>query len=278
MPDGTIILAEIARGTVDRVHRDGRVEVIAPVGGGPSGCALGPDGKLYVANNGGAVTWSERGSQILPAAHDPKCYSGGRLECIDLGTGQIEHAWTHCEGRPLRAPNDLVFDAAGGCWFTDHGIQSERSRDRTGVMYLRGGTVQEVIFPLDAPNGIGLSPAGDRLYVAETYTGRVWQWDLSGPGQPQRATPAEHGGKLLAGLPGLQLLDSMAVDRAGNVCVATVLNGGITVISPTGETVAHVGLPDPIVTNICFDPNDPDQAYVTLSSTGRLIAVEWPCF
>jgi gluconolactonase len=40
--------------------------------------------------------------------------------------------------------------------------------------------------------------------------------------------------------------------------------------------VRHVPLPgDPYVTNICFGGNDLKTAFVTLSSTGRLIAFEW---
>jgi len=52
MADGSVLLVEIARGTLSRV-RDGRVEVVADLGGGPNGAAIGPDGACYVCNNGG---------------------------------------------------------------------------------------------------------------------------------------------------------------------------------------------------------------------------------
>jgi gluconolactonase len=81
---------------------------------------------------------------------------------------------------------------------------------------------------------------------------------------------------LLAGLPGLQLFDSLAVDGAGNVCVATLVNGGITVISPNGLSIEHIPRPDPLTTNICFGGADLRTAYITLSGTGRLVAMEWP--
>ena len=55
MDDGSIILVEIARGTLSRVTPDGKVEVIADLGGGPNGAALGPDGAVYVCNNGRQV-------------------------------------------------------------------------------------------------------------------------------------------------------------------------------------------------------------------------------
>jgi gluconolactonase len=85
-----------------------------------------------------------------------------------------------------------------------------------------------------------------------------------------------HGGTLLVGLAGLQMFDSLAVDGAGNVCVATLHNGGITVISPDGLSVEHVAMPDRFTTNICFGGADLTTAYITLSVTGRLVAVDWP--
>lgn len=83
-------------------------------------------------------------------------------------------------------------------------------------------------------------------------------------------------GHLLVGVPGYQEFDSLAVDSAGYVCVATLHNGGITAISPDGTSVEHVPLPDPVTTNICFGGGDLRTAYITLSQTGRLVALPWP--
>jgi gluconolactonase len=134
------------------------------------------------------------------------------------------------------------------------------------------------VFPLDAPNGVGLSPDGTTLYVAETFTGRVWQWRVTGPGQltGKSTLAGPPGATLLVGLPGYQLLDSLAVDAAGNVCVATLANGGITVIAPDGRVLEHVATRDPLTTNLCFGGPDLRTAYVTCSGTGRLVALDWP--
>jgi gluconolactonase len=75
---------------------------------------------------------------------------------------------------------------------------------------------------------------------------------------------------------GLRLLDSLAVDSAGNVCVATLINGGITVISPDGVSVEFIPTGDPLITNICFGGPDLKTAYITLTSTGKLVAMDWP--
>ena len=277
MDDGSVVLVEIARGTLTRVAPDGEVSVVAELGGGPNGAALGPDGAMYVCNNGGCFSWDEVMGFTLPGAV-PDSWEGGSIQRVDLDTGKVEIVYTESSSGPLRAPNDLVFDAHGGFWFTDHGVRLERSSDRTGVHYAAadGSSCEEVVFPLDAPNGIGLAPDGSRLYVAETHTGRVFWWALEGPGQVLRDNPVGNGGHLLAGLAGMQLLDSLAVDGGGWVCVGTLVNGGVSAISPDGATVEHVPLPDPLVTNVCFGGPDRRTAYATLSATGKLVSFEWP--
>ncbi len=274
--DGSVILVEIARGTLSRVW-DGRVEVIAELGGGPNGAAMGPDGRCYVCNNGGFV-WVEHRGRLFPGEQGAN-YSGGRIEAVDLTNGQVETLYTRCDGVPLKGPNDLVFDATGGFWFTDHGKTRARERDRTGVFYAHadGSFIREMIFPLEGPNGIGLSPKEDELYVAETPTGRVWAYELAAPGElkgERRDRP--DGGRLLPGHPGYYLFDSMAVDAEGNVCVATIVDGGITILSPQGAAPSHVPCPDALTTNICFGGENLRTAFITLSSIGQLISMPWP--
>ncbi len=277
MPDGTVLCVELKRRTVDRVHPDGTVEVIAEPGGSPNGLAIGPDGAGYVCNSGG---WSFHEVFGMTVTHtlQPDDYSGGRIERVDLNTGEVTVLYTECDGHPLMGPNDLVFDAAGGMWFTDHGKIRARDRDHGGIYYAApdGSSIREVLYPLESPNGVGLSPDGDRLYVAETHTGRVYWWPVEGPGQVGQRGPVGHGGWLLAGLPGLQLLDSLAVDSAGNVVVGTIVNGGLTVIPPDGEPVEHVAIADLLVTNVCFGGDDLRTAFVTCSGTGKLVSLPWP--
>jgi gluconolactonase len=271
MPDGSIIVVEIQRGTVSRVSPEGSIEVIATPGGGPNGAAIGPDGACYICNNGG-FEWHERNSLVFPG-DQPNDYSGGRIERVDLSSGEVNVLYTECNGNPLRGPNDIVFDRQGGFWFTDHGKNRPRDKDRTGVYYatIDGQHIREVIFPMEAPNGIGLSPAEDQLYVAETPTGRLWSFDISEPGVIDGAR------RMLAQIPDYHMFDSLAVDAEGNICVATLITGGITVHSPDGERAQLIEMPDILTTNICFGGEDLKTAYITLSSTGSLISIPWHC-
>lgn len=277
MADGSVVLTEIAAGVITRVRPDGTKETVAEPGGGPNGAAIGADGALWVTNNGGCFDWHEVMGLTFPGSPPPSAWKGGALQRIDLASGRVEDVVTEVDGNGLRAPNDLVVDADGGIWFTDHGVRSSRQSDRTGVYWRSpdGSEVREVAFPLDAPNGIGLSPAGDVLYVAETHAGRLYSWRVTGPGELARDNPFGPGGGVLLGDPFGHLYDSMAVDGEGWICVATLgPSCGITAFSPDGSQIEHHALADPLTTNICFGSDG--TAYVTLSGTGQLVAFEWP--
>ncbi len=282
MEDGSILLVEIKRGTLTRINQDGSKEIVAETGGGPNGAAIGPDGNVYICNSGG-FEWHEIDGKLVPG-DQPADYKSGSIQRVNLDTGKVETLYTEHNGQLLRGPNDLVFDTAGGFYFTDCGKKRERDHDRTGVYYATpdGSMIKEVIFPMDAPNGIGLSPDGKRLYVSETFSGRVWYWDVAGPGELIYAESAGQtfltpgGGTLLAGLPGYQGFDSLALDSEGNICVATLFQGGITIISPDGSSVEQIPMPDPLATNICFGGDDLRTAYITLAGYGHLVTMDWP--
>jgi gluconolactonase len=280
MDDGSVVLVEIQRGTLSRVDVEkGTIDVIAECGGGPNGAAVGPDGAVYVCNNGGCFEFQEVMGMTFPGPPPPSYPGHGSIQRVELDTGAVTTLYEECDGTPLRAPNDIVFDTAGGFWFTDHGIRHGRASDRTGIYYAQpdGSSIAEVIFPLDAPNGIGLSPSGDRLYVAETHTGRAWAWNVPSPGVVEGPNPlGPNGAELLVGLPGFQLFDSLGVDGDGWVNIATLVNGGITSISPDGSTVEHLATDDPITTNICFGGEGLRTAYITCSAFGRLVSTDWP--
>ena len=277
MPDGSIVLVEIERQTLSRVRPHGEVSVIAELGGGPNGAAIGPDGRCYVCNNGG-FEWHRRGGGMVPGLQGPD-YAGGSIQAVNLETGAFETLYTHSDQGRLQGPNDLVFDAHGGFWFTDLGKIRQRDMDRGFICYAKadGSACRQVIRAMVTPNGVGLSPDGTRLYVAETIPGRVWWWEIAEPGQVRiERTGTVNRGHLLVGLPGYQEFDSLAVDGEGYVCVATLHNGGITSISSDGSQVDHVPMPDSATTNIWFGGEGLRTAYITLSESGRLVSTPWP--
>ena len=276
MPDGAIVLCEIGAGRLTRIAADGARTTLAETGGGPNGLALGPDGMLYVCNNGG-FTWDRTGGGWKPVAKAPDNI-GGTIQRVDPATGAVSTLYDRCGNVPLSAPNDIVFDRHGGFYFTDHGHRQGRKVDFGAVYYAKadGSLIREVAYPLVGPNGIGLSPDHSILYVAETSSGRLWAWRIEAPGVLAKAAwPSPTGGDLVAGLPGFQRYDSLAVEAGGNIAVATLRFGGIVVISPEGTQVERIEMPDPYTTNICFGGPDDHTAFITLSGTGRLVSMPW---
>jgi gluconolactonase len=281
LDDGSVLVVEIARGTLTRVKPDGKKQIVANLGGGPNGAAIGPDGGVYVCNNGG-FEWARDPNGYLRPVAQAADYSGGRIERVDLSTGHAERIFDQVDGVSLRGPNDLVFDQYGGLYFTDLGKVRADEIDRGAIFYARPdlGAIHAFARPVMTPNGIALSPDGRVLYYAETEGARLWAFNLAGPGQAIREPwPSPQGARMLGASPGghWQRFDSMAVDNDGHICVATLLHGGISIFAPDGTFLRHVPLPDPYTTNICFGGTDMRTAFVTLSATGKLIAIDdWP--
>lgn len=277
MPDGSIILVEIQTKRLTRVAADGTKTTVAQMSGGPNGAALGPDGMIYVTNNGG-FEWHQSEHGLFPGGR-PADYVTGRIERVDPKTGAITTLYDQCDGKPLRGPNDLVIDAAGDIYFTDLGKRSDDEVQRGAVYYAKrdGSLIKRVAGPTFTANGCSLSPDGKVLYFVETESARLWAIDLVGPGQPKVVPfPSPNGARFVTQCGGrYQRFDSMAVDAAGNACVATLMNGGITIISPDGATIRHLPMPDVMTTNICFGGPDLGTAYVTLSASGRLAKFDW---
>jgi gluconolactonase len=277
LPDGTVLVTQLGGACVTAVAPDGTQRTVSDNGGSPNGNAIGPDGALYVCNSGGWDFHDMMGLKV-PATELPAHHSGGRIERVDLATGDVKVLYRDCDGNPLIGPNDLVFDAHGGMWFTDHGRGAGRVHHNGGVYYAQpdGSAIREVLFPVEAPNGIGLSPDGSRLYVAETHTGRVKAWNVTAPGELDTSSLLPGiGGELLWGFEGMQLLDSLAIDGDGNVVVGTLVTGALSVISPGGQLLEQWLLGDPMVTNVCFGGPELRTAFATCSATGRLVSFEY---
>jgi gluconolactonase len=275
MADGTVILGEIAGAVVTRIAADGTKSAVGAAGGGPNGLATGPDGALYVCNNGGNE-YAQGGFLSTGPAKD---YQSGSIQRIDPRTGETRVLYRACNGHKLSAPNDIVFDRQGGFYFTDLGKRYAHHRDHGGIYYALpdGSQATELVYPIVSPNGIGLAPDEKTLYVADTESSRLFGFDIVAPGVLRTEPfPAPYGGRLVCGLPGFQRFDSLAVEASGNICVATLVTGHVTVIAPDGRVVRQVKMPDVYPTNICFGGHDMKTAYITLSGAGQLAAMEWP--
>src|SRR3989442_8900511 len=115
MPDGSVVLVEIERQTLSRVTPDGKIHVIARLGGGPNGAAMGPGGKIYATNNGG-LQFVERPAKLFRAAQADD-YTTASIQVVDPESGKFDTLYHARDAPRPRGPNDLVFAGPGGFWF-----------------------------------------------------------------------------------------------------------------------------------------------------------------
>jgi gluconolactonase len=276
LPDGSLLVVEMLGGNLTRIAPDGSLSVVAALGGGPNGAAIGPDGRCYVCNNGGYDA-IPMGDLLMPTA-PPVDTPPGSIQVADLATGAFETLYASTEEAPFWGPNDIVFDAQDGFWFTDFGRQQGRTR-RIGSLYYAkadGSFIREMAHPIDAANGVGLSPDGKTLYVANTMEGHLLGYRLSGPGEIDRTGGPMPDGSFIVGRAGPgQYLDSLAVDSAGRICCASPGQGAILIFPPEGGAPQVIPTDDFLTTNICFGGPDRQTAYITLGSSGRVVTIRW---
>lgn len=253
---GNLYVVEIAAGQVARIAAGGAVSVFAKTGGGPNGSAFGPDGSLYITNNGG----------FAREGREP-----GRLERI-TPDGRVAVLLTEIDGQPLHSPNDLAFDAHGNIYFTDPvaGERGVQDAPPGSVCFTdRRGTARRLHTGLAFPNGIGVSGDGRTLIVCESVTGRLHAFPIHEPGVLGEP-------RLFAALPEGAIPDGFAFDEAGNVLCCGFRSGGIHVYPPAGgERLASLEFEDRGVTNVCFGGPDFRTLFVTESRMGRVVSVEW---
>lgn len=298
--DGSVLFLNIEKQGLYRLGADHTVERLMDIQGGPNGMAIGPDGAAYICNNGHIYDFIgfpdlDKGPLRSLNPMPSKQYMGhGMIQRVDLTTHDVTTLYTHCDGQPLLTPDDIVFDSTGtGFWFTDSGIQSPESIQKGGLYYaLIDGSSITRLATIPTANGVGLSPDETVLYVSDTVFGRLYAFDLDGPGKvappPDIKTMADLGklkpgmlphvpGRVVLTLPGLQWVDSLKVDASGRVCIGTLINSGITIFTPEGlttpqapGTIEFVPVPDLMTTNLCFGGADMCDVWVTASCTGTI--------
>lgn len=181
LPDGRIALVSMSRGSVLILDPDGTVAAEHRTGGGPNGLAVGADGALYVAQNGGRFAARSTAAPGIQVIRD----------------GHIDYAF-----RGLESPNDLVFGPDGRLWVTDSRADADFRHPET----TSPGQVWAIDIDTGRPelmaqgpifvNGIGFSPGRHTLYVTETAHAHVTAYPLVagalGPGRILATLPTAH--------------------------------------------------------------------------------------
>ncbi|HEY6592955.1 MAG TPA: SMP-30/gluconolactonase/LRE family protein [Asanoa sp.] len=260
---GRLHVVDVRGGTVSRVSPAGR-DILATTHGGPNGAAFGPDGNLYVVNNGGLL-WCDDGHAYGSAEGN----EGGWVDRI-RPDGTVERLYTECAGEPLHACNDIAFDSDGNFYFTDpeHGTRAHRPPGYVCWASLDGREIRRVAEGLLLPNGIGITADGRHLIVVETLPRTLWRFDIDGPGQLSNGRP-------LAQLPDGCLPDGFAIDSRGRIITCAVGGGGVFVFRPDGALERHIEMTDADTTNCAFGGPQFCTLYFTQGVQGRVATLEW---
>lgn len=262
--EGNLYVAEIAAARITRISPDGRKQVLKQLEGGPNGTAFGPDGYLYVMNNGGLTFANGRPSGIISGN------VGGWIERVSLD-GKSEIVYSDYRGTPLRAPNDIAFDAEGGFYFTDSQHGTRQSRPFGQIYYCRPdkGSIDLVAEQVHLPNGIALSANGKSVIAVETIPRLVVSFDIIRPGVLSEKT-------VIATLPEGCLPDGIAIDTDENVVCGGLGLGIVIAVNPIGQETLRIKMECTDPTNLAFGGPAHQTLYVTEGVLGRVVMVDWP--
>jgi gluconolactonase len=252
LSDHRVAVTSISHGCVYIIDPAGGAQEKITTGGGPNGLAVGDDGTLYVAQNGGIFGASG------PAEPGVQVIRDGRVDYLTRG---------------LDAPNDLVIGPDGRLWVTDTRYEVDffnPDETRPGRVWAIDTSTGGAELALDGGpvfiNGLGFTPDGARLLVTSTALAQL----VAYPRDSLSPADAEVVCTFEAGWP-----DGITMGSDGDCWVALTGGHRLDRVSSAGEVVASVALPaGSLPTNVCFGGEHLDELLVTASFHGAVLCIQ----
>jgi gluconolactonase len=262
---GDLYFSDIAGNRILKLAPDGLVSVFRADSGRTNGNTFDAQGRLI----------SCEGAEFGP---------GGRRRVVrtDLDTGEVEVLTDRYEGHRYNSPNDVCVDTQGRIWFTDPYYWTDTASLELGheaVYCIDGSGVRCVVSQpyIGRPNGLAITPDDRTLYVIDSHNvaggnRKIWAFDVAGDGTLNDQRLVFDFGLGRGG-------DGMRLDREGNLWVAagvmkarnphetTDVKTGVYVISPAGQLLGRIPIPEDVITNLAFAGPEMKTLYVTAGKT-----------
>lgn len=267
--DGSVYFSDIAGNRIMKMDAKGQVSVFRADSGRTNGNTFDRERRLISCEG------AEQGTEQGPGRR--------RIVRTDMKSGAISVLTERYQGKRYNSPNDVCADKIGRVWFTDPYYGTDRSQlemDVEGVYRIDAdGTVTRVLSQeqVQRPNGIAITPDARTLYVIDSHpkpggSRKIWAFDVDASGAPGKQRLVYDFGKGRGG-------DGMRLDTQGNLWVAagiSVKRGpgetldnppGVYVISPRGELLGRIPIPENLITNLAFGGPERKTLYVTSGKT-----------
>jgi gluconolactonase len=257
---GNVYFTDIASARILRLSADGVLSTYRENSNAANGLLIDDQGRL-IACEGARFT---RPGVVVEGTR--------RVTRTDLGTGRVEVLADNYEGAPFQGPNDVTMDGRGRLYFTDPAGRAVYRIDAPG-------RIERILDAddIERPNGIQISPDDGTLYLIEANSAEngarmIRAYDLAANGTVSNMRV------LYNFYPG-RSADGMSIDVEGNLYAAAGLNAlrgtsetldtkaGVHIISPQGELLKHIAIPEDTVTNTGFGGPDMRTLYVTAGKT-----------
>lgn len=239
---GELWCSDIPKGKVHRIRPEaGEVQVAAEVQAKPSGLGFAPDGTVLV------VTQEDSALRRITA-------DGGTEIVAALGDVAM-------------SANDMWVDADGRAYITQIGydlFNGGEAQGRPMIVVSPAGEVATYGTGLVCPNGVGLSPDGKTLYVAETFNFRLTAFDVDDTG-------ALSGQRVLKQFDSLEndAVDGLCVDSAGGIWVTCPFSSEVRRLTPDGTVTDTVrtATPGHFVVSVALGGADLRTLYMCTAET-----------
>lgn len=233
-------------GQIYRISPNGKVQLVANMGGFCAGLAFSASDELFVCNPQHGIVRVQR-------------------------DGGFKIFASHAGDHKLVCPNYGLFDSAGNYYVTDSG--NFRKRNGCLIRFTSDGQGSTLAGPLGYANGLALSADEKTLFMVESDTNSVLSFEIRADGSLNSpSTYATECGRFP---------DGLTLDAQGNLYVCCYASDEIWRVSPSGKKelfawdpwAVRLGSP----TNMAFGGKEFDMLYFANLARTTVTRVKTGC-